>query len=106
MQEIVRADCGILFDFDAFAQWGIPITIGRDLYPATSESLAAKDASGSENGTGKPITENDQLKAEALNIVQPPHDQLKANPAWWILEIFPTSYTYQTPQDNWVTKWR
>ncbi|KAH8987398.1 hypothetical protein EDB86DRAFT_2832355 [Lactarius hatsudake] len=33
MQEIIRADCGILFDFDAFARWDIPITIGRDLYP-------------------------------------------------------------------------
>ena len=104
MQEILRADCGILFDFDAFAQWGIPITIGRDLYPATS--LAANDANGSDNCTGDPVSENDQLKVEVLNIVQPPHDQLKAKLWWWLLEILPTSYTYQTPQDNWVTKRR
>ena len=104
MQEIVRADCGILFDFDAFAQWGIPITIGRDLYPATS--LAANDASGNDNDTGGPVTEDDPSKAEVLDVVQPTHDQLKANPAWWILEIIPTSYTYQDLQDNWVTKWR
>ncbi|KAH8992428.1 hypothetical protein EDB92DRAFT_1797303 [Lactarius akahatsu] len=80
MQEIIRADCGILFDFDAFARWDIPITIGRDLYPHVSSQAGG-------------------------NIVQPTHDQLKAVPAWWLLEIIPTSYTYQNMKDKWVTRW-
>jgi len=101
IQEIVRADCGIQFDFDAFAQWGIPVAIGRDLYPSTS--LAANQATGSGNGTGAAVTENDPV--EVLDATQPTHDQLKANAAWWLLEIIPTSYTYQNLQNKWVTKW-
>lgn len=101
LQEIVQAECGIQFDYDAFAQWGIPITIGRDNCPPTS--LATNQASGSGTGTGEPVTEN---QADALDIVQPTHDQLKAVPAWWLLEIIPTSYTYQNMKNKWVTKWR
>ncbi|KAH9065589.1 hypothetical protein EDB87DRAFT_1739788 [Lactarius vividus] len=98
MQEIIRADCGILFDLDAFARWDIPITIGRDLYPSISNQ-----AGGSDTGTGGPASENNQ--ADALDIVQPTHDQLKAVPAWWFLEIIPTSYTYQNMKNKWVTHW-
>jgi hypothetical protein len=104
IQEIVQAKCGILFDFDAFAQWGIPITIGQDLDP--SSSLAPKHANGSGSGTGGAITENDQPEDEVLNVEQPTHDQLKAVPAWWLLEIIPAPYTYQNVQDKWVTQWR
>lgn len=93
MQEIVRANCGILFDYDAFAQWEIPTTIGQ------GDSSPANRASGS----GEPITDN---QADAVDDVQPIHDQLKAMPLWWILEIIPTSYTYQNLKDKWVTKWR
>lgn len=103
IQEIVRADCGILFDYDAFEQWGIPISIGKDINPPTS--LAADQASGSGNGTdtGGAVTED---QADALDVVQPMHDQLKKMPLWWILEIMFTSYTYQSPQGKWVTTWR
>lgn len=94
LQEVVRAECSILFDFDAFARWNLPITIGRGPYIPTSQP--ANQASGSGSGSNQ---------ADALDIVQPMHDQLKEVPAWWLLEIVPTSYTYQTPKDKWVTHW-
>jgi hypothetical protein len=97
MQEIVRANCGILFDYDAFTQWDIPTTIGQEDSPTIS--LATNQASGS----GGPVTEN---QADAVDDVQPMHDQLKAIPLWWLLEIIPTSYTYQNLKNKWVTKWR
>lgn len=101
VQEIVRADCAILFDYGAFEQWGIPIDIGKENDPPTS--LAVNEASGSDPETGGPVTEN---QADALDVVQPMHDQLKKMPLWWILEIMFTSYTYQNVQDKWVTSWR
>jgi len=100
VQEIVRADCAILFDYGAFEQWGIPIDIGKENDPPTS--LAVNEASGSDPETGGPVTEN---QADALDVVQPMHDQLKKMPLWWILEIMFTSYTYQNVQDKWVTSW-
>jgi hypothetical protein len=103
VQEIVRANCGILFDYDAFEQWGIPIAIGKDIHPPTS--LAADQASGSGNDidNGAAVAE---YQADAVDVVQPMHDQLKKQLLWWILEMMFTSYTYQNQQDNWVTRWR
>ena len=103
VQEIVRSKCGILLDPEAYGQWSVPITIGQDIHPPTS--LAADQASGSGNGTdtGGAVTED---QADALDVVQPMHDQLKKMPLWWILEIMFTSYTYQSPQGKWVTTWR
>ncbi|KAN0138084.1 Uncharacterized alpha/beta hydrolase domain (DUF2235) domain containing protein [Lactarius tabidus] len=104
VQEILRANCGILFDYDAFEQCGIPITIGKDIYPPTGTSLAADQASGSGNDidNGGVVTE---YQADAVDVAQPMHDQLKKNLLWWILEIMFTSYTYQNEQDKWATKW-
>jgi len=97
MQEIVRANCGVQFDYDAFAQWDIPTTIGQD----DLKSSATNQASGGGTST-EGVTEN---QADAIDVVQSMHDQLKAMPLWWILEIIPTSYTYQNLKDKWVTKW-
>jgi len=100
LQEIVQAECGIQFDYDALAKWGIPTNIGRDTYTATSP--AADQTNGSGTSAGGPVTEN---PSDALDVVKPIHDQLKALPVWWLLEIIPTSYTYQNMKNNWITKW-
>jgi len=100
LQEIVRAECGIQFDYDAFAQWGIPTDIGRDTYVPTSPTTNQTNGSGtSAEGSA---TEN---PSDAFDVVKPMHDQLKAIPAWWLLEIIPTSYTYQNMKNKWITKW-
>jgi hypothetical protein len=104
VQEIVRANCGILFDYDVFEKWGIPITIGKeDSHPPTS--LAADQASGSGNGIDNGALAA-EYQADAVDVLQPMHDQLRKLPLWWILEILFTSYTYQNEKDKWVTRWR
>ncbi|KAH8993945.1 hypothetical protein EDB92DRAFT_1795941 [Lactarius akahatsu] len=70
IREVMRAECGIQFDLNAFARWNIP---------------------------------ND--RADALDIVQPIHDDLGAAPVWWLLEIVPTQFTYQNAQDRWISSW-
>ncbi|KAI9444533.1 hypothetical protein H4582DRAFT_1806636 [Lactarius indigo] len=75
IQEVMRAECSIQFDLQAFARWNIPVTIGPD------------------------------PRADALDIVQTIHDDLKDVPVWWLLEIIPTPLTYQNAQDKWVTSW-
>ncbi|KAH9070704.1 hypothetical protein EDB83DRAFT_2221677 [Lactarius deliciosus] len=100
IQEVIRADCSIQFDMSAFARWNVPITIGRD--PSTSGA----PGQGSENGKGRAegsTTENDRV--DALDIVQPIHDDLVDVPVWWLLEVVPTQFTYQNAQDKWVTGW-
>ncbi|KAH8987753.1 hypothetical protein EDB86DRAFT_2949235 [Lactarius hatsudake] len=100
IQEVIRADCSIQFDMSAFARWNIPITIGQD--PSTSGA----PSQGGENGKGRTegsATENDRI--DALDIVQPIHDDLVDVPVWWLLEIVPTQFTYQNAQGKWVTGW-
>ncbi len=95
IQEIVQANCGILFDYDAFERRRIPITIGQHPHPPSEDKG---------KGAGEPVRENNQ--ADAIDVVQPIHDRLEKVPEWWLLEIIPTSYTYQNEQNKWVTHWR
>jgi hypothetical protein len=89
IEQIVRAECDILFDFAAFDRWNIPRTIGQHKYGSTSE-----------NGSG--AGSNTQ---EAGDAVQKITDQLKKQPLWWILEILPLKYMYQGDHDRWHTTW-
>ncbi|KAH9010783.1 hypothetical protein EDB84DRAFT_1541996 [Lactarius hengduanensis] len=99
VQEVMRADCGIQFDFDAFARWNIPVTFGRDPYPSTSDTgTPSQDSGNGGSGTEGSVTEND--RADSLDIVQPIHDDLGAAPVWWLLEIIPTLFAYQNAQDS------
>ncbi|KAI0086458.1 hypothetical protein BDY19DRAFT_344031 [Irpex rosettiformis] len=40
-----------------------------------------------------------------LDAIQPIDDELARNKLWWLLEIVPTSYTYQDGRGVWHTKW-
>ncbi|KAH8980218.1 hypothetical protein EDB86DRAFT_3137374 [Lactarius hatsudake] len=69
-------------------------------------STSGAPSQGGENGKGRTegsATENDRI--DALDIVQPIHDDLVDVPVWWLLEIVPTQFTYQNAQGKWVTGW-
>ena len=89
IKQIVQSNPQILFDYDAFSRWNIPINIGRDLPPKIGG-----------NSTGIHV---DVESLDAQDAVQPITDPLWKMPLWWILEIFPTWYTYQNAQDKWIT---
>jgi len=93
IEQIVSADCRILFDWDAFARWNIPTTVGQYQVPSPPR------VEGSDDGPGR-VSDQD-----VQDVSQPISDVLKKNPLWWILEIFPTSYVYQNAQDQWITTW-
>jgi len=95
IEQIVRAKSPILFDTDAFARWNIPTNIGE-----TGYASAAQKQGASADGDGP---EADADPQDAQDAVQPITDELWKNPFWWILEIFPTSYTFQNARDKWVT---
>ena len=92
IEQIVRSGTHILFDYDAFARWNIPASIGQDTAPQGGDTSARDDANGE--------------ALDAQDAVQPITDKLRKMPLWWILEIIPTSYTYQNAQDRWITTFR
>ena len=89
IEQIVQSNTQILFDYDAFARWNIPTSIGQ---------VPSPDGGG--NSTGNNV---DVARLDAQDAVQPITDPLWKMPLWWILEILPTSYSYQDAQDKWVT---
>jgi len=96
IEQIVSAECQILFDWDAFERWHIPRVTAqyKDPSPPKGECATSDDA---------PPGEGDERDAQ--DAIQKITDQLKVNPLWWILEIFPTSYTYRNAHEKWVTTW-
>jgi hypothetical protein len=96
IDEIMRADCHILFDLDASEQLHIPRTIGQndDSSQPDGQSAHRADEPREDNAT-----EDEQ------DAVQKVTDELKYNPLWWLAEILPISYTYQNRKGKWVTEW-
>ncbi|KAF9560892.1 hypothetical protein CPC08DRAFT_459719 [Agrocybe pediades] len=78
VREAATAACGIKFDEDALARAKISIQL-----EPTEEELD--------------MDNNDAL--------EPIHDELKANPLWWLLEIVPTKYSWQDANGVWHGKW-
>ncbi|KAH9891558.1 hypothetical protein C8Q73DRAFT_650292 [Cubamyces lactineus] len=66
--------------------------------PGTADP-APKTRSGSSSGSS---TDPLDTSADAL---APLHDELQITKSWWLLEIIPTSCTYQDAAGNWKTKW-
>jgi hypothetical protein len=97
VEQLVQTNCSILFDWDAFARWNIPTSIGHSKQPY---SPPEQDPTTSEDGPEGVIDPQD-----AQDAVQPIYDQLKRMPLWWLLEFIPFSFTYQDPQDRWITTW-
>lgn len=40
-----------------------------------------------------------------VDALQPLHDQLKIDPAWWLLEIIPLTHTVRDADGKTQTKW-
>ncbi|KAI0248360.1 hypothetical protein BJV78DRAFT_1131681 [Lactifluus subvellereus] len=105
IEQIVGADCPILLDLSVFARWNIPVAIVQQGYSSRSQGRSApksgeRDGDGDGDGDGA-----DSDQQDAQDVVQPVDDELRANPAWWILEILPMSYAFQDAQDKWTTRW-
>jgi hypothetical protein len=93
IQQIVEADCSILFDWDAFARWNIPTTLGelKGTYQPQEQGATT---------TEERSEVNSQVAQDAVQRI---YDQLKRMPLWWILEFIPFSFTYQNQEDKWIT---
>ena len=89
IEELVHLEPQIHFRHEQFALRKVPAPIGQD-QPSSAPQ-------------GVPSTREDVDALNAHDAVQPITDELFKNPLWWILEILPTSYTFQNMQGKWVT---
>lgn len=89
IEELLLLKPHIRFSYEFFALMQIPFTIGQG-HPLSPPQ-------------GVPSTSEDVDELNARDAVQPITDELYKNALWWILEILPTSFTFQNPQGKWVT---
>ena len=80
-----------MFNYEKFAEMKIPTTIGQ-VQPISSQQ--------------DPSTSEDVDVLNAQDALQPITDILSENSLWWILEIVPTSHTFQNLEGKWVTTFR
>lgn len=125
VRQVVQAQVGIQFDRDAVLRANLPESVFTGVgFPAaplvvTTPNLDGEillfSAESKENG-GIHAAERERRSEESeastsstntmIDAVQPLDDELKKDLWWWLLEIIPTSYTYQDGNGNWHTKWR
>jgi hypothetical protein len=76
IREVIRSGCGIGFDEEGMKRLNI-------------------------------FFDDEKIKEEdSGDAIEPLHDQLKAAPIWWLLEIIPTKSRYQEPDGTWKATFR
>jgi len=113
VREVMKAQCGIVFDETAFSRLKIPsdltsffggYTRGQETLP--HDFFSPMDTPFSERESNDTQGSNSSSELDAKDALQPIHDQLVEAPVWWLLEVVPTNYTYQSSKTNqWVSEW-
>lgn len=122
LREIVHSQCGIQFDDGALTSAGIPLSMlglesNASRSPTSSEPgrLSAEVGPGSstKSATGAQVsqlsvypTDTEAAKDDALDAVQPLHDELKSAPLWWVLEVIPFFVSWQDEKGVWHRAFR
>ena len=124
VKQIVRAQCGIIFDHDALHAANIPDSLftgpGFPVTPPAKEKRWPGKQAGSSTGHGcsastdaRPSSSDEDCEQlerpvglDKQHAVQPLHDELKRSPLWWLLEVLPMTYNWQEPNGRWHTSWK
>jgi hypothetical protein len=100
IQEIVQADCGVLFDLrvSTFKRWKLHPDIARPPSSPSQSSFLSPSGSG-ESSVGlsgqrsmASMRSHDSSLLDARDVEEKANDQLKKAPVWWLLEVIPTRY--------------
>ncbi|KAG6830582.1 hypothetical protein H0H92_016033 [Tricholoma furcatifolium] len=94
VRQVQQSNCGIQFDDKALERAGI------SPFEFTDEEMKDPDFNVAD-ATREAEADNDVDDA-----VDSLHDQLIAQPLWWILELLPTSFTWQDDAGYWHRRYR
>jgi hypothetical protein len=107
IKEILEADPGIIFTKDGRLQsLGIhPNAVVAKEASADAKSLASENSqtallNGDDDSKPSPFVDPNVHEADILCDT---HDQLRAQPLWWLLELVPFLVSRQNERDEWVT---
>lgn len=113
IQELVEADCGVLFDLNAFDRWNLPTDIVLSPPPSPSQSSFQSSSTSGESSMGlsaprslASLRSYNSSLLDATDVEQRINDQLKDARIWWLLEIIPTKHPVLTKKGKWVKRIR
>jgi hypothetical protein len=111
VQELVQADCGVLFDLRVFDRWNLPVNIVQPPPSPSQPSFLGSSGSG-ESSVGLSGQQSlasmrsfDSSVLDARDVEENINDQLDKARVWWLLEIIPTKQPVLTKK-GWVKKLR
>lgn len=122
VKQVIISKCGIRFDAAALRRAGIDVSTIAPTDPThpTVEHLWRREfdvedvtasstsgAGGSEEGMVRREGGEDvesQTLPQDLDALADIHDQLKAQPLWWILELTPMKFAWQEADGTWKSK--
>ncbi|KAJ3754777.1 hypothetical protein EV360DRAFT_96434 [Lentinula raphanica] len=93
IRQVMESQCGIKFNEDALTQH----------FETTSIISRLSQADNSPTNDGNANTSWKAL--DIVDAVQPLHDELVLQPAWWLLEILPMQSRYQDANCQWHTSY-
>ena len=105
VREVVASQCGILFDSKAMSIMNVHV----DLPPQSFFAAPIPSSSQPRNApptVQTPAPADRDASLDKLDAVEPLHDELKLEPAWWLLEIIPFPFSWQDAKGNWHKRWR
>jgi len=115
MREVIASQCGIQFDPAAMARLNVhmdfpsPSSEPIDLPTLTLNGGAGSNGLFNANDVSSPTSDGGAganiPSQDSLDCMQPTHDQLVADPAWWALEIIPLPFNWQDKNCVWRKKW-
>ena len=128
VKQVILSQCGIRFDATALRRADIDVStivLGgpaqqtvEQIWRRKSEidALAISPVSPStpsgEGGSGEDMIQKGkgkdvlaQVWPQEQDVLTDTHDELKAQPMWWFLELMPMKFTWQEPDGTWKTKW-
>ncbi|EIW81218.1 hypothetical protein CONPUDRAFT_104467 [Coniophora puteana RWD-64-598 SS2] len=134
VEQVVMAQTGIRFDDEALLRNRItlpkfPVVTDQEMEVKSAEKQAKlhitergvglkvanntgtkPDSNGASNGTTpapsqSSPSQNPEDEPEFRSATSPLHDSLKEKPIWWLLEIIPLPFSWQSADGKWHKKW-
>ena len=97
VKEVMVSQCGIKFDQEALKKAGIP-TLDDHTQPVAEQNRME----GPEPEPG--VSSASLASHQDRDVLAGVHDELKIQPLWWLLELFPTKFGWQKPDGTWKYK--
>lgn len=104
VREVISSQCGILFKDAVTSTMNVQVDLPAETF-TTPASSSSQQQGPFPSTSQEPASTGSDASLDTNDCVKPLHDQLKARPIWWLLEVVPFLSSYQDEMGNWHRRW-